>query len=225
MQWVCNIIFECYHDKETYDHRTYGNIRISIMATVQPVMDIILLCIITALLLCSACKKSPKILKKAYYAAIIGFGWSLLRQLIMLSFFIFVHVVEPISTIGIVAFGVIFTVAWSYFSTGVYKEVWNIKICCVKWLLLIIFVLIDMFVYFSINAITYFVIMVYITFLNSLPKSPADILLQLVCAFIPSLLAAGFTFGLNQWASQNKTAIEKKTSDSVQQRRDGYQSV
>ena len=149
MQWVCNIVFECYH-KETYDG-TYGIIRISIMAIVQPVMDITILCISTALLLYHACRKSPKILKKAYYAAIIDFGWFLLRQLIMLSFFVFVHVVEPISTIGIVAFGVIFTIIWSYRSKRVYNKVLTINDCYVKWLLLTVYGFIDMFVYFSIN--------------------------------------------------------------------------
>ena len=150
MQCVCNIVFECYH-KETYDG-TYGNIRISLMAIVQPVMDITILCIsiyCTASLSCM--QKVAKILKKAYYAAIIDFGWFLLRQLIMLSFFVFVHVVEPISTIGIVAFGVIFTIIWSYRSKRVYNKVLTINDCYVKWLLLTVYGFIDMFVYFSIN--------------------------------------------------------------------------
>ena len=221
VQWLSSIGLEIYHTKETYDRSIYGKMRISIMVIGQPVIDI--LCMIIVFICVHKCRDSPEILKTAYYVTIITFGWSLLRQLIMLSFFIFVDVVEPISTIGIVAFGVIFTVMWSYLSKGVYKKVLTIDTSYIKLPLLIIFGLIDIFVYFSINAITYFVIMVYITFLNSLPKSPEDILLKLVCAFIPPLLAAGFTFGLKWWAPQNETAPE--TPDPVGQRRDGYEQV
>ena len=202
MQWVCSMGLEIYHTKETYGDSIYTNMRILIMVTGQLVIDIlciiIILCMLIMFVCMYKCRDSPVTLKIAYYVAIVTFGWSLLRQLIMLLFYAFVYTAEPISTIGIVAFGVIFTVVWSYLSTGVYKKVWNIKFCCVKWLFLIIFVLIDVSVYFSIIAITYFAIMVYITFLNSLPKSPADgLVLKLICAFIPSILAAGFTFGLN----------------------------
>ena len=203
LQWVCNTGLEISHIIETYDRSTYGNMRLSIMVIGQPVIDI--LCMIIVSICVNKCRDSPEILKTIYYAMIVTFGWSLLRQLIMLSFYAFVYAAEPISTIGIVAFGVIFTVAWSYLSKGVYDKVRTIKNCYVKWLLIIIFVLIDVFVYFSINAITYFAIMVYITFLNSLPKSPADgLVLKLICAFIPSILAAGFTFGLKWWAHQKK---------------------
>ena len=140
----------------------------------------------------------------------------------MLSFYTFVHATESISTIGIIAFSVIFTIMWSYLSKEVYDKVPTINNCCVKSLRLIFF-LSGVLAHFSINTITYFTIVVYITFLNSLPKSPEHFLLELVCAFIPPLLAAGFTFGLQWWAPQNKIAME--TPDPVGQRRDGYEPV
>ena len=72
--------------------------------------------------------------------------------------------------------------------------------------------------------------MVYITFLNSLSKCRADgLVLKLICAFFPPLLAAGFTFGLNWWAphdpahDQNETAQE--TPDPVRQRRNSYEQI
>ena len=129
MQWVCSIGLEIYHHvtKETYGDSIYTNMRISIMVTGQPVIDILCIIIIIFMLIVFVCvykcKDSPVTLKTAYYAVIITFGWSLLRQLIMLLFYVFVYAAEPISTIGIVAFGVIFTVMWSYLSTGVYKKV------------------------------------------------------------------------------------------------------
>ena len=129
LQWLCNIGLEISHIIETYDHSTYGIMRISIMVIGQPGIDII--CMITVFLCVCACRKSPEFLKTAYYAMIITFGWSLLRQLVMLLFYAFVYATEPISTIGIVAFGVIFTVV-SYLSTGVYKKVLDINSCLCK---------------------------------------------------------------------------------------------
>ena len=127
LQWACSIGLEIYHTKETYGDSIYTNMRISIMVTGQLVIDILCIIIIIFMLIVFVCvykcKDSPVTLKTAYYAVIITFGWSLLRQLIMLLFYVFVYAAEPISTIGIVAFGVIFTVMWSYLSTGVYKKV------------------------------------------------------------------------------------------------------
>ena len=222
VQWWSSIGLEIYHAKETYDHSIYGNMRILIMVVAQPVIDIICLFIFLCM---RKCRKPPKTLKAvAYYAMIITFSWSLLRKLIMVLFYAFVYAAEPISTIGIVAFGVIFTVVWSYLSKGVYEKVLTINTSCVKWLFLIVFGLIDVFIYFSINAITYFAIMVYITFLNSLPKSPADgLVLKLICAFIPSLLAAGFTFCLKRWEPHDPA--HETVPDPVGQRRDDYEQI
>ena len=144
MQWVCSMGLEIYHTKETYGDSIYTNMRISITVIGQLVIDIlciiIILCMLIVFVCMYKCRDSPVTLKTAYYVAIVTFGWSLLRQLIMLLFYALVYTAESISTIGIVAFGVIFTVVWSYLSTGVYKKVWNIIkfCCCVKWLLLII---------------------------------------------------------------------------------------
>ena len=179
VQWLSSIGLEIYHTIETYGDSMYTNMRILITVVGQLVIDILCIIIILWMVIMFVCvykrtKHSPVTLKIAYYVAIVTFGWSLLRQLIILSFYAFVYATEPISTIGIVAFGIIFTIAWSYLSTGVYKKVWtiNCKICheCVKWLLLIIFGLIDVFVYLSINVITYFTIMVYITFWTLCPN-------------------------------------------------------
>jgi hypothetical protein len=223
MQWLGNIALEIYHTEETYSPGVYGYMRISIMVIGQPMIDII--CMILVFLCVRKCRKSPEILKTAYYAMIITFGWSLLRQLIMLLFYAFVYAAEPISVVGIVAFGVIFTIMWSYVSNGVYK---TIDTSCVrKYLLLItlLYFLVEVFVYFSINAITYFAIMVYITFLNSLPKSSGDdgLVLKLICAFIPPLLAAGFTFSLKRWVPKKETTPE--TPDPAEQGSHGYQPI
>jgi hypothetical protein len=221
VQWLGNIALEIYHTEETYGPGIYGYMRISIMVIAQPVIDII--CMILVFLCVHMCRTSPELLKTAYYAMIITFGWSLLRQLIMLLFYTFVYAAEPISVVGIVAFGVIFTIMWSYLSNGVYEKTLTIG---VKYLFLITlsYFLIDVFVYFSINAITYFAIMVYITFLNSLPKSSGDdgLVLKLICAFIPPLLAAGFTFCLKRSVPKNETAPDPETP---RQRRNDYQSI
>ena len=126
LQWACNIGLEISHIIETYDCSTYGNMRLSIMVIGQLVIDI--LCMIIVSICVHKCRDSLEILKTIYYAMLVTFGWSLLRQLIMLSFYTFVYAAESISTIGIVAFGVIFTVVWSHLSKGVYKKVQDINI-------------------------------------------------------------------------------------------------
>ena len=155
MQWVCSMGLEIYHTKETYGDSIYTNMRISITVIGQLVIDIlciiIILCMLIVFVCMYKCRDSPVTLKTAYYVAIVTFGWSLLRQLIMLLFYALVYTAESISTIGIVAFGVIFTIIWSYRSKRVYNKVLTINDCYVKWLLLTVYGFIDMFVYFSIN--------------------------------------------------------------------------
>ena len=211
IQWLGYMGLEIYHLNETYDRGVYGNMRLVFMVVAPPLIDI--LCIICVSVYAYKCRKPPEYLKIAYYAVLITFVWSLLRQLILLLFIAMVYFVEPISAVGIVAFGIIFAFMWSYLSKRVYKEVLAISNVYVKCLLLVTFFLIDIFGYFSINAITFFTIMVYITFLNSLPKSSADgLALKLICAFLPALLAAGFTFCLSRWFPKKEA---KKGSDNA----------
>ena len=134
----------------------------------------------------------------------------------MLLFFVLVYFTEPISTVGIVTFGVIFAFMWSYLSKFVYKKVLAIGTNSIKYPVLITYTLVDVFVYFSINALTYFAIMMYITFLNSLPKAPVDSLIKLICAFLPSLLAAAFSVYLKKWAKKQTSAENGGTYGSLQ---------
>ena len=223
LQWLGNIGLEIDHIKETYDHGIYSNMRIVIMVVVQLALDV--LSMIFVFVYVYKFRKSPKILKTANYAMIITFSWSLLRQLIMLLFFTSIYPIEAISTVGIVAFGIIFAFIWAYLSKGVYEKVVNIDNFYVKCPFLITYILIDMFVYFSINAITYFAIMVYITFLNSLSKSPDSQVLQLICAFLPPLLAAGFTFYLKRRTKKEKGERKAGKAPRRRRRRDGYESI
>ena len=89
----------------------------------------------------------------------------------------------------------------------------------IKYPILIIYTLVDVFVYLSINALTYFTIMMYIALLNSLPKEPVDsLLIKLICAFLPSLLAAAFTAYFKKWA-------KKQTSDPAAENGGAYGSL
>ena len=196
---------------------------ITIMVVDQLALDV--LCMIFDFVYVCKYRKPPEALKTAYYAVIVTFGWSMLRQLTMLLFFTFVYPIEAISTVGIVAFGIIFAFIWAYLSKGVYEKVVNIDNFYVKCPFLITYILIDVFVYFSINAITYFAIMVYITFLNSLSKSPDSQVLQLICAFLPPLLAAGFTFYLKRRTKKEKGQRKAGKAPRRRRRRDGYGSI
>ena len=135
----------------------------------------------------------------------------------MLLFFVLVYFTEPISTVGIVTFGVIFAFMWSNLSKFVYEKVLAIGTNSIKYPILIIYTLVDVFVYLSINALTYLTIMMYITFLNSLPKEPVDSLpIKLICALLPSLLAAAFTVYFKKWAKKQTSAENRSTYGSLQ---------
>ena len=123
LQWMGNLGLEIYHIKETYDHGVYGNLRIIFMVVAQLVIDI--LCMISVFAYMYMHKKPNQETSAYRYTFVVTFGWSLLRQLIMLFFFAlnFVYFTEPISTVGVVAFGVIFTFMWSYLSKFVYGKV------------------------------------------------------------------------------------------------------
>ena len=215
LQWLGNLGLEIYHITETYDHGVYGNMRIVFMVVAQLVIDILFMISVFAYAYMN--RKSDQDIAAYHYTFVVTFGWSLLRQLIMLLFFAFVYFTEPISTVGIVAFGVIFAFMWSYLSKFVYEKVLAIGTNSIKYPVLITYTLVDVFVYFSINALTYFAIMMYITFLNSLPKAPVDsLLIKLICAFLPSLLAAAFTVYLKKWAKKQTSAENRSTYGSLQ---------
>ena len=126
----------------------------------------------------------------------------------MLFFFIAVYPTEIVSTVGFVALGIIITFIWAYLSKRVYKTVLSINSLAKKCLLFLLYAPIDTFVYFSINIITYYylVIMVYITFLNTLQTSPdsMSLIFQIIFSFLPPILAAAFTHALNMWMKRSR---------------------
>ena len=186
LQWLGNIALEIYLIEETYDHGLYGNMRIA-MLIAQPTLDVLCM-IIVFVYECSGSELKPP-LEAVYQAMIITFGWALLRQFISLFFFMAVYPIETISTVGIVAVCIIIAFMWSYMGKKLCEIVQRGRN---KKYLILIYALI-IFVYFSINVIAYLVIVLYITFLNSLQNLPFSLVLKIIFAFSPPLLAALFT--------------------------------
>ena len=187
LQWLGNIGLEIYHSKETYNHGLYGNIRIALLVVLLA-LDVLCMSTIFA---CGYRRGQKPLPEAAYYAVIITFGWALLRQLISLLFLTAVYLIEIVSTVGIVAFGIIIAFMWSYVGKKLCEVVQrgkNKKICT-KFLTYALI----MFVHFSINVVTYLTIVLYITFLNSLQNLPFSLVLKIIFAFSPPLLAAFFT--------------------------------
>ena len=211
--WFVNIGIEIYHIVEIEDRGLYHNMRIA-MLVVQFAIDIS--CMSIAFAYKNRRGQKP-LLKAAYYAVIITFGWVLLRQLISLLFFTAVFLVEIISTIGIVAFGIIIAFMWAYFSKHLFEagQSDNAKFNFVTKCLIYILIL---FVYLSIDVITYFVIILYITFLNSFQKSPGS-LFRIIFSFFPPILAAVFTHFLKRWAKKEEGTQDNKNS------RKGYETI
>ena len=188
LQWLGNIALEIYHIHETYDYGLYGNMRIT-MLIAQPTLDVLCMIISVFVYKCGGSVLKPS-LETVYRAMIITFGWALLRQFILLFFFTAVYPIEIISTIGIVAFGIIIAFMWSYMGKKLCEIVQGGRNKKIKQCL--IYALIT-FVYFSINVIAYLLIVLYITFLNSLQNLPFSLVLKIIFAFSPPLLAALFT--------------------------------
>ena len=219
--WMANIGLEVCHIAEIEDRGFYRKMRIA-MLVAQPFFDASCIGIV---FFYKHVREQKPCLEVAYCAALITFGWALLRQLISLFFFTAVYPVEIISTIGIVAFGIIIAFMCAYCSKRL-CEAWQSdndgndnakRNFGTKYLIILIInhILIT-FVYFFIIVITYFLIMLYITFLNSFQKSPGSLFLQIIFAFLPSILAAAFTFALEKWT---KSTQDNKNS------RNGYERV
>ena len=75
--------------------------------------------------------------------------------------------------------------------------------------------------YISINVITYLVIVLYITFLNSLQKSPDMLVLQIIFAFLPPILAAVLTHALKKWTKKQEGTHDQDNENSS----NGYEAI
>ena len=217
LQWFGNTGLEIYHivyvETLPYDpsYRLYGSIRIGMLVG-QASFDA--LCISLVSITVHKCASQP-LGKALYCAAITTFSLSLLRQIISQIFFMPVYPIEIISTLGIVALGIVITFKWASLSKILpdHKIMQNNNIIIVKCLDLslpkFLTYVLNTVVYVLINTFTYLVIMLYITFLNSFQKSPFSLLLQIIFALLPSLSSAIFSrYGLDRWTGDSKKTRE-----------------
>ena len=229
LQWFGSIGLEIYLLRETYDHHFYGKMRIA-MLIVEPALDVLCMIFVFAYVY-----KNSKPSQAVFCAMIVTFSWSMLRQLISLFFFTPVYPIEIVSTVGIVAFGITIAFMWAHFSkthceTGQSDNDHDVSdtnnantVCCIQVCMSILIYALNTFAYFSIIIVTYFLIILYITFLNSFQTSPDNISLvfMIIFSFLPPILAAAFEHTLEKWTKKDDMQDNKIPRSGYERMEDG----
>ena len=195
IQGIGHFGLEVSHTILTYEESYYSSMRILIC------IQVLLACLtIFFYYMYLILRKKQPHSKAAYCAIITIFGLCLVCQIIPLIFFMAIYPIEIISTVGLVALGEVIIFTWASMSKRLTQRL-STKKC--YYLLSVI----CSFLYVPINVVMYFVIVLYITFLNSLQKSPDSQIIQLIFALLPPTATAIFSYVLDKWIKESPKNI------------------